>query len=295
MIKVGILGTGFGKFHGEVYKKIDGFEIVSIFGRDKDKLKKAGDELDVHTTSDINEIVQNTEIDLLDICLPTEIHSKWAIEGLINKKHIFCETPLTFKIEEAEEIKKASQKCGKNVFVDMFFKYSTPHFEAMKIIKEGNLGKLISVRSYNSTSSRWGDLGVKNNVRSFHIHNMDFVCEIIGTPEKVNVSALGFVEKSIVTSTFSVGDTYVVIESNTNLPECFPFSIGFELIFTDGAICYDAKYGDYTDEKFILFKNDTPTEIVKLDTKDEFEEVFKDVLCCIKIIKKVIYWILNQQ
>jgi len=281
MIKVGILGTGFGRNHAELYKKINGFEVVSIFGRNTEKLKNISNELSIKTTSDINEIIENKDIDLIDICLPTEIHAKWAIEGLKNNKHIFCETPLTYKTEEAEEIKNISLKYGKNVFVNMFLKYSTPHFTALKYTKEGNLGKLLNIRTYNSTSPRWGDLGLQKNIETFHIHNMDFVCEITGCPKSVLASGLENNGKSIITTTFNINDIHVVLESNSNMPNCCPFSIGFELVFTNGSIWYDAKYGEYTKEEFIIFKNNTKTEILKLDKKDEYEEVLKEILNCI--------------
>jgi predicted dehydrogenase len=281
MIRVGILGTGFGKFHGTLYQKISGFEIVSIFGRNLNKLSQIGKELNVQTTSNINDIVLNPDIDLLDICLPTELHSKWAIEGLRNNKHIFCETPLAYKVEEAEEIQATSKKYGKNVFVDMFYKYSIPHYTAIKYVKEGVLGNLVSIKSYNYTSPQWGDLGVKRNIENFHIHNVDFVNEVIKMPEKVVVSGLDFGVKSIVTTAYNVDDIHIVLESNSTMPNCCGFSLGFEFVFTNGAIWYGWKMGDYTKEEFYVYKNDNPAEKINLPLIDEYEEVFKDVLHCV--------------
>lgn len=282
MIKVGILGTGFGKFHGELYKKIDGFELVSIFGRNMDKLKQIGEELCVQTTSNFDEIVKNPEIDLLDICLPTELHSKWAIEGLKNNKHIFCETPVTYNVDEANEIRQLSQKNGKNVFVDLFIKFSTPHSTAINYSKAGILGDLLNIRAYNSTSPRWGDLGIKKNVENFHNHLIDFACEMTGMPESVTASGMDFGGKSIITTTLKTGNVYAVLESNSSLPVCCPFAIGFELVFTNGVMRYDAIYGEYTKEELIIFQNGKPAEIMKLDMKDDYEETFKHVLHCIQ-------------
>ena len=81
MIKVGILGTGFGETHVELYKKIEGFQIVSIFGRNQDKLNSISDKHSINVTSNIRDIVENPDIDLIDICLPTELHAKRAVEG----------------------------------------------------------------------------------------------------------------------------------------------------------------------------------------------------------------------
>ena len=37
---IGILGTGFGKYHGELYKKIDPSIHLTFWGRNDSKLKK---------------------------------------------------------------------------------------------------------------------------------------------------------------------------------------------------------------------------------------------------------------
>ncbi|PZE22262.1 Gfo/Idh/MocA family protein [Paenibacillus xerothermodurans] len=134
MIKVGILGTGFGKYHAELYKKIEGFEPVMIYGRDEARLTDIEKQLGIKTTTSIEEIITNHEIDLIDICLPTSLHAKWAIESLNNKKIVLCETPLAYERAEAEEIKKAAEENGRAVFVDLFDKFSAPHHTAINKI-----------------------------------------------------------------------------------------------------------------------------------------------------------------
>lgn len=192
MIKVGILGTGFGETHVELYKKIEGFKVVSIFGRNQEKLIKIGEKYNIPVVTDINEIITNPDIDLIDICLPTELHSKWAIEGLKNGKHIFCETPVSYSVDEAIKIQQAAEQYGKNVFVDMFLKFSPQHQFAADVVKKAELGQLLSVRSYNRTSPRWGDLGIQKNVETFHNHNMDFVIGLAGMPNCVTASGINY-------------------------------------------------------------------------------------------------------
>jgi len=282
MIRVGILGTGFGENHAKLYKNIDGFEVVSIFGRNTDKLKKINEELGVPVTTDISEIVQNPAIDLLDICLPTELHAKWAVEGLKNNKHIFCETPLTYLLDEVDKIKQASMKYGKNVYVDMFIKFSAPHKTALMFAKKAELGKLISIASYNKTSARWGDLSIKKNIEEFHIHNMDFISEIAGVPENVTVSFKDFGSKSFITSVLDYKNVYAIMQSDSTLPECCPFGIGFELVFTEGIIKFDAIYGEYTKEDFYILQNGKQREVLPVESTDDYEETFKHVLLCLQ-------------
>ncbi|MGG3571842.1 hypothetical protein ABES80_04965 [Bacillus gobiensis] len=44
-MKVGILGTGFGSYHADIYRKIDNVDSVIIFGRNEEKLKKLEQDL----------------------------------------------------------------------------------------------------------------------------------------------------------------------------------------------------------------------------------------------------------
>ena len=282
MIKVGILGTGFGETHVELYKKIEGFQVISIFGRNQDKLNRISEKHNIKATSNIRDIVENPDIDLIDICLPTELHAKWAVEGLKNGKHIFCETPVSYSADEAIAIQQASEKYNKNVFVNLFIKFSAPHKYAADLVKNAEYGNLISIHSYNKTSSRWGDLGLQKNVENFHNHMMDYAIELAGLPDSVTASGIDFGGKSIVTSILKYNGLYAVLESNSALPECCPFAIGFELLCTDGIIRFDAEYGDYTKEEFSVTKNGKPRQVLKIEEKDDYEEVIRHVQYCLQ-------------
>jgi len=283
MIKVGILGTGFGETHLELYKKIEGFQVVSIFGRNRKKLDSIAGKYKILVTTDINEIISDPEIDLVDVCLPTELHSKWVIEALENGKHVFCETPVTYSVKEAMAIQLASLKHNKNVFVNQFIKFSAPHKLAIELMKEKECGSLVGIRSYNKTPPWWGDLGLYKNVENFHNHMMDFVIELAGLPKAVTASGMDFNGKSIVTSTLKYDEVYAVLESTSVMPECSPFEIGFELLCTGGVIRFDGSYSDeITKEDFIIDRNDNPRDIVEFDELDDNEEVIKHILYCLQ-------------
>ena len=283
MIKVGILGTGFGETHLKLFSKIEGFEVVSIFGRNQEKLKTIEEKYKVTATNDVTEIIENPNIDIIDICLPTELHSKWAIEGLKNGKHIFCETPVTYNVDEAVAMQQAVAKYERNVFVNLFIKFSAPHQLAAELIKKSECGKLLGIRTYNKTSARWGDLSLQKNVATFHNHMMDFAIELAGMPKSVAAPGIDYGEgKSIVTSTFINNGLYAVMESNSAMPEGCSFEIGFELLCSDGVIRFDAAYGEYTNGEFSIVKSDKPREVLQLDEKDDYEEVIKHIRDCLQ-------------
>jgi len=88
--------------------------------------------------------------------------------------------------------------------------------------------------------------------------------------------------KSIVTSALKYDDVYAVIESNSALPECCPFEIGFELLCSDGIIRFDAAYGEYTKEEFAVMKNGNPREVLQVEEKDDYEEAIKHIRRCMQ-------------
>ena len=75
---------------------------------------------------------------------------------------------------------------------------------------------------------------------------------------------------------------YAVLESNSNLPDCCPFEIGFELLCSDGIIRFDAAYGEETKEEFSVVKNGKPREVFRVEEKDDYEEVVKHIRACVQ-------------
>lgn len=112
-MKVGILGTGFGAYHTELFSKIDNVDTIYVFGRKKEKLKELETRLGIHPVTNINEILENDEIDLVDICLPSDLHCTYAIQALEHNKHVLCEAPVAFNLTDAIAMQVAQKKSGK--------------------------------------------------------------------------------------------------------------------------------------------------------------------------------------
>ena len=285
MINVAILGTGFGKYHAELYKNIEGFNIKYIFGRDIEKLNKIENTLSIQATDDIEPILNDDEIDLIDICLPTELHKEYAIKGLHHGKHVFCETPITFSSEDARDIKLTAEQCEKHVYVDLFTKFSSPHKFAIDYLKNNSPGKPISYHSYNKTSRTWGDLSLKKNVFNFYIHNMDFLLEIMGMPKEVFSHGVSGEESSSVVSTFIYDEALATVTSHSNLPDNSPFGIGYEIICINGSVTFHASYGEENSE-LLLINVDKSNQKIQYDTTNDYEEVIKHLKTCLLENKK---------
>ena len=81
-MKIAVLGTGFGSYHVEMYKKTGLVEEPVVWGRKADKLDELQTKFGVAVTQDMEDIWSDPDITLVDICLPNSLHREMAENAL---------------------------------------------------------------------------------------------------------------------------------------------------------------------------------------------------------------------
>jgi predicted dehydrogenase len=94
-MRVGLLGTGFAIAHAAIYSARPDVEDVVVFRRTPTKLAKFAEQFSFSTTTDIDGIYGDPEVDLIDVCLPKAIHAEHVVCALQAGKDVLCELPLT--------------------------------------------------------------------------------------------------------------------------------------------------------------------------------------------------------
>jgi predicted dehydrogenase len=293
-MKIGILGTGFGKYHAELYKKIDKDCSITIFGRSKDKLDEIQSSLNVSITTNIDNIILDNKIDLVDICLPNHLHAEYTIKALENGKNVFCETPLCVSNEDINLIKEAQAKSNKKVFVNLFIKHEYPYRYLYDIVKKGSLGKLRSLSLQRKTPALWGDLSLDNIVTNLMIHEFDFITWILGIPKDISsYGNNGENGKSNVSCILKYNDTIVSFQSSSMLPTKSPFAVGYEAIFDKGVINYNELSSANNYSCSFVLTTDYETKTISIPEINCYEESIKHVLDCINNNAKTVQGIDN--
>ncbi|GKX68510.1 Gfo/Idh/MocA family protein [Inconstantimicrobium mannanitabidum] len=283
-MKVGILGTGFGSYHANIYSKMSNIDSIQIFGRNEDKLKKIEQDLQINTTSNINDIITSKDIDLIDVCLPSPLHKQYAIEAMKNGKDVFCETPVALSLEDAIAIKQAAKQYDKRVFVDMFIKFEEPYDYIHKVIEENTLGKLKALHIRRKTPHLWGDLGLSQITTNLMIHEFDFITWLLGNPNKITASGVESKEgEAHVSTLLNYDDVVVEVQSSSMMPNYHPFSVAYEAMFENGTIEFiENGYADREEKSLKLFTN-SGEETLELVNSNCYEQSIKHVVdCCEK-------------
>jgi predicted dehydrogenase len=155
-LNVGLIGCGFmGRAHSNAHRKVWNFfdleyrpvlKAICDFNADKAKAHAARWGFESVET-DYKKLVARKDIDLIDICLPNNLHAEVAIAAAKAGKMIICEKPLARDGKEALPMVKAVEKAGVPNFVSFNYRRIPAVSLAKKLIDEGRLGKIFHYRA----------------------------------------------------------------------------------------------------------------------------------------------------
>ena len=118
-LAVGLIGYNFmGKAHSNAWRQAPhffdpsvGVRMKTICGRNRAAVKKAATKLGwENAQTDWRRVIDDSKIDIVDICTPNDSHCEIAIAAAQAGKAILCEKPLARNIDEAEKMVRAVKK-----------------------------------------------------------------------------------------------------------------------------------------------------------------------------------------
>lgn len=279
-MNIAILGTGFGKEHAKLFCQEKMVDKIIVWGRNPEKLAEIKKELGVQTTTNLNEILNDQTIELVDVCLPTQVHAEYAIKALRAGKHVFVEMPLADTSEIGHKILEVAKECNRRVFVDLFLQFEYPYQLLNQIKEDKRYGDLINFQIKRQTPHWWGNLDLKNISLNLMHHDIDFVLQLLGKPDAISVEGKDVrPECAAVNAVLNYKNAVATIHGNSALFNSCPFSVGFEATFEKAFIRYfeDGYQDGRTDTKLEIF-NDEKQEEIKLEQQNCYELVCHNVL-----------------
>jgi len=155
-LNVGMIGYGFmGRTHSNAYRKVTHFFDVPYepvlkvaCGLVKEEAKAFAKQwgYESHCT-DWRKVIDDKAIDVVDICVPNNVHAEIAIAAAKAGKMIVCEKPLALNVAQARKMVAAVEKAGVANLVSFNYRRVPAVTLAKNLIDEGLLGRIFHYRA----------------------------------------------------------------------------------------------------------------------------------------------------
>ncbi|MCP4614271.1 MAG: Gfo/Idh/MocA family oxidoreductase [Planctomycetes bacterium] len=155
-LNIGLIGYGFmGRTHSNAYHKVKHFFDIPyepvlkvVCGLVEEEAKAFAEKWEFESyVTDWHKVINDENIDVVEICVPNNLHAEIAIAAAKAGKAICCEKPLALNVQQAEEMVKVVEKAGVPNLVSFNYRRVPAVTLAKMLIDEGRLGKIFHYRA----------------------------------------------------------------------------------------------------------------------------------------------------
>ncbi len=283
-MKIGLLGTGFGVAHAQIYHRHPHVDDVVVFGRTPAKLDRIVGELGFVTTTNIDRIYDDPNTDLVDVCLPTPLHTDHVIRALQAGKHVLCELPLASTLADAQRVVDTHGASDRQVFVDMFGRFDPVNEFWHKAITEQPYGALKTLQVDTRTALLWEgyNLGLDSIAMDVMHASLDTIITALGQPQ--STTAIGVSKDtggSAAEVLFTYPGTIVHCSASALMPKPYGVRGGWRAAFTDAVVesTWTAGYDGRPTTTLTEF-TDHDARDIDLPAVDAYTAVIDHVIAC---------------
>src|SRR6266404_996094 len=264
MVRIGIVGIGFmGMIHYQAARKLKGARVTAICSRDPKKragdwrgirgnFGPAGTHMDlakVKKYAELDDLLADPDIDLIDVCNPTQQHPQTAIAALKAGKHVLVEKAIALDPRDADAMVKAAAHAGKLLMVAHVLPFFPEFAFAAEAVRSGKYGRLLGahftrVISRPDWSSDIGDPAKTGGPAvDLHIHDTHFIGLVCGVPGKVFATGVienGTVQYLTTQYLYGAGGPCVTCSSGAVAQKGRPFVHGYEIYLEKATLVYES-------------------------------------------------------
>lgn len=295
-MKVGIIGAGsMGQTHAAAWAETPA-TIVGFVSRTAVSATPLAKKYSAKVYPTLADILD--DVDIVDICTPTDLHFAMVKEAAAAGKHIVCEKPLARTIAEGREMIAICKAAGVKLLIAHVLRYFPQYWRMQQQVATGDIGELaaLRLRRISSHPQKERDNWFADQARSggmmldLLIHDFDYARWLVGEVKTVYAQKMSSDQTEAITNHGLVTLTHENgvrshIEGSWAYPPPF-FQTQVEIAGSTGWLRYDsAETADFrqqedTDSNDLLredpfvvqlnafyanLRDDTPTRVTAAD------------------------------
>ena len=254
MNRVGIIGLGFmGGVHLRNWQTADGAQVVAVCDANpisteakQGNIDAGSDPLDleglaIHT--DVAEMLAAESLDVVSIALPTHLHKAVSIQCLEAGVHVLCEKPMALNTADCDAMIAAAKKAGRHLMVAHCIRFWPEYAWVKKAVESGEYGVVVAADFSRLTDApAWADDSwLADPSKSggialdLHIHDLDFIQYLFGTPSAVRSVGTRHVQTQV---DYADGRA-ITATASWAMPKSFGFQMSFKIMLEKAALVFD--------------------------------------------------------
>ena len=286
-LKVGVIGLGsMGSTHLDIYSQISEVEVVAVADPKKNRLdgsSKAEGNISGQAQGSVvgfeakkyldgMDLIDDPDIELVDICVGTNLHFIFVEAALAKGKHVLVEKPLARTYDEAKKIVELALNSSTNIMSAMCLRYWPAWVWLKKVIDNKQYGRCLSLTCKRQTSHPPGTFYSNDDecggaLLDLHVHDTDFINYCFGMPKAVFSQGYkgpsGGIDHVATHYIYdqSQNAPLVTAEGTWTMQEGYGFNMSYTANFEKATACYLLD----DEETLTLFRSSYEPEIIKLD------------------------------
>ena len=151
-LNIAMIGCGFmGRAHSNAWSQVNHFfsrehkpvlKVAVAREQERDKLEKFAEAWGYESMEfDWRKAIARPDVDVVDICVPNNMHHDIVIAAAEAGKIVVCEKPLAMSVEEGEQMVAAVEKAGVPNMVSFNYRRVPAIALARQVIDEGRIGR----------------------------------------------------------------------------------------------------------------------------------------------------------
>lgn len=196
-INVGILGCGnIARTHADCFENIANATLSGVTDTNHESCKAFADCYGVKAYENYDAMLEDENIHIVSICIPSGFHEEAAIKALRAGKHVIVEKPMAITSQGCDAIIRASEETGCMVTVISQLRFSDSIKKIKILLDEGKFGRILSAdlsmkywrdSSYYTESNWKGTKSIDGGgaLMNQGIHGVDLLVHLLGEPQVV--------------------------------------------------------------------------------------------------------------
>ena len=159
VVRVGIDGLGRAGWHlhGDTLAGLpETYRVVAVSDPMIERHQEAQVRFDCRCCVSLQDLLEDDEVELVVVAVPSHLHAEHAIRALEAGKHVLVEKPMADSLAEADRMIAAAEKTGRMLTVNQNYRFTPDFVTIQDVLASGKLGRIILVRmAWHTYARRW--------------------------------------------------------------------------------------------------------------------------------------------